>query len=645
MKKILKYSCLICILIFSSLLAGCWLFDYSEESGANYVSAVFTKSDCNLSWSSSANVNTYDVIVNDEVVATYPNDKDKYTYNIKDSFEEGRLDYTFYIEGHTTTRTIVSDTFRYTKASANVVETNNEYEIDINKSPKNVSEVDQVIVWDAVPDVKNYVVVLIGGQNDISYYSTTSNSMDLSEYTQDDKVYSFRVGAQYSGDSNLYLGSGQYVNTEDAGVDDKYLDTIYYFAGEYHDLYINDQDELNNVVYYAFIYKIESINFAVNPVFMRTSTNYASYIEKASDNIHETCNYTISRQAGADNTLTLTFNYYGIVAPSKSTGSSVKGVNLVDPYYEGRDIASNLDFASDNSLIEVSANSSEELAWAIEYGATPIMDTDSVAYEIYNEAKDILNSIVSEDMTDYEKCLSIFDWISANTTYDHKIVSAISVSPDIAVKYKCFYLEGVFFDGLAVCDGYSKAYSLMTNMIGIPCVRISGTASSGGSTGGHAWNKVAVDMDGDGTREWYVVDITWANLSLEYEKTDIEVTSHSYFMVSDKTIEDTHTPLSDADNGKPALCSANYYEQMTFESYGTVHNFVVDDYLDVIAIGNYVKNTGKACEVIVLGNATFNQDCIALSIDGYDYIYNATSTYAGDAGTIVYVMPKGTTIL
>lgn len=53
-----------------------------------------------------------------------------------------------------------------------------------------------------------------------------------------------------------------------------------------------------------------------------------------------------------------------------------------------------------------------------------------------------------------------------------------------AVLYESFYIEGVLTDTdyLAVCDGMSKTFSLLCNIEGIPCVRVIGSAGSGGSS-------------------------------------------------------------------------------------------------------------------------------------------------------------------
>jgi hypothetical protein len=75
-------------------------------------------------------------------------------------------------------------------------------------------------------------------------------------------------------------------------------------------------------------------------------------------------------------------------------------------------------------------------------------------------------------------------------------------------------------------------------MEGIDAIRIVGEAKSGGSAGGHAWNKVIIND------ECYVVDITWTEI---IRSSTTENLTHEYFMVSDEYIASTHMPHENRD--------------------------------------------------------------------------------------------------
>lgn len=66
-------------------------------------------------------------------------------------------------------------------------------------------------------------------------------------------------------------------------------------------------------------------------------------------------------------------------------------------------------------------------------------------------------------------------------------------------------IKGAFLEKKAVCEGFSRAFLLLCQKVGIPCLYVSGslcTSSETDTWGNHAWNFVQVDG------EWYLADIT-----------------------------------------------------------------------------------------------------------------------------------------
>lgn len=146
---------------------------------------------------------------------------------------------------------------------------------------------------------------------------------------------------------------------------------------------------------------------------------------------------------------------------------------------------------------------------------------------VWDKAKDVLSRINQDGDSDYDKIHHIYDWIAATVTYD-KVAAA---SNSVSILCRTFYLEGVFIDNVAVCDGYAKAFELMCAIEGIEAIRVIGMAGSGNVTqyGGHAWNRVKLDG------KWYFVDTTWADGSETY-------INHNYLLKKDPT-----THLSEED--------------------------------------------------------------------------------------------------
>lgn len=108
--------------------------------------------------------------------------------------------------------------------------------------------------------------------------------------------------------------------------------------------------------------------------------------------------------------------------------------------------------------------------------------------------ENILAEIITPGMSEVRKVLAIHDYIVNNTEYDYDnyLNGTIPRKSHLAV--------GPLMHGVAVCDGYARAFKLLCDYVGIECVVASGTAWSGG---GHAWNQVKVGG------KWYNIDVCW----------------------------------------------------------------------------------------------------------------------------------------
>lgn len=170
---------------------------------------------------------------------------------------------------------------------------------------------------------------------------------------------------------------------------------------------------------------------------------------------------------------------------------------------------------------EFEVRSSDALFYALENGYKPVIDpSDTDIISLYNSMKDVLRNIINNDMSDFEKARAIYEYIVMNVTYDGVLLTYVQDKQSDATKYRGFYLEGVFEDKVAVCDGISKAYAALCRIEGIKCVRVTGTISSNGLN--HAWNKIFIEGN------WYVVDCTSGGCIVG----DEEVLTYSYFLIS-----------------------------------------------------------------------------------------------------------------
>ncbi len=188
-------------------------------------------------------------------------------------------------------------------------------------------------------------------------------------------------------------------------------------------------------------------------------------------------------------------------------------------------------------------SNSNQLYRALSNFYKPII-SDSQTQQVYDEAVAVLRTICDDTMTEYQKVLAIYDWIITNVTYDTNLFEGHIDAGKPSVDYDGYYLDGVFLHHKAVCDGKAKAFALLCGMEGIRCLRVTGTATQPANPSdksGHAWNKVFIDIDGNGVREWYIVDTTWGDRSTKDDLDNVfENLSYTYFLLRDSDVSSTH---------------------------------------------------------------------------------------------------------
>ena len=230
---------------------------------------------------------------------------------------------------------------------------------------------------------------------------------------------------------------------------------------------------------------------------------------------------------------------------------------------------------------------SEQLVYAVENGYKPYFATEgSTAEQCYEEARRILNDIVSADDDDAAKLLAIHDYIADNVIYDTELLNLSEANNAGSLSgYRGFNLEGVFLDKRAVCDGITKAFMLMARIEGIEVIRVSGSHKGTG----HAWNKVCLDG------VWYAVDVTGDDVQVQFDKSAeiIEVIRHDKFMVADSYLA-TEGYVED-DYGFPeATGEYDYYGASTYKGYPlsvttsrTLENIIANLIRNAVASGVY----------------------------------------------------------
>lgn len=137
-------------------------------------------------------------------------------------------------------------------------------------------------------------------------------------------------------------------------------------------------------------------------------------------------------------------------------------------------------------------------ARAAEYPTETIIKT---AIARRDEAIDEITGDFTWQTSDYEKVVHFNDVLTKTNQYNtsyHLNNIAFDCRECISA------LDGrVGVDG-PVCEGYARAFKVLCDREGIPCVLVDGEADNGsGVPEGHMWNYVKVQG------EWYAVDVTW----------------------------------------------------------------------------------------------------------------------------------------
>lgn len=428
--------------------------------------------------------------------------------------------------------------------------------------------------------------------NTISPELFDENGFDAQNYielctTGTQKKYSICVKSL--GDGNTLRESDYsdaYTFTQLPYTAQSYLQNTYFDK----DHYITSDEEYINLFEYYVIYRTKRANskvsfdcyvgytseLSVEDLWTSAFNIGATSGSYTNISYKENRNNVISTQFYVDtvnNPSTQTYSAYNVYSGAYATplNANLPHINYDEEKYRANDY----EFPIDKLTKTQAVTYTDELYLAAENNVKPVPAVGSSAETVYARAKDILRQIVTDDMTDVQKAHAIYDWIMWQVTYD---TPATQVSSN-GEAYSAYYLEGVFGNGTsaisgvtyypyAVCDGMSKAYSLMCNIEGIPCVRVSGYAGSSiKNAGGHAWNKVCIGG------QWYVVDCTWGDATsgifLGRTYGTYECALHDWLFVTDSYTDPTHfEPYTYASkNSSWGSCEIRYAPQTAKTAY------------------------------------------------------------------------------
>ncbi len=180
------------------------------------------------------------------------------------------------------------------------------------------------------------------------------------------------------------------------------------------------------------------------------------------------------------------------------------------------------------------------------------------------QARERLNETVREVAARASQCSGVFekvrlvhDYIVDQTTYDSETLSLVMTGRSKGL-LSASTAYGCLVEGKAVCSGYSAAFQLMMQELGIESGRVNGTRIS--EEGPHQWNYVCLDGD------YYYVDATWDD---PIKSDGASAKTYDYFLISENDLAYTHR--KDEDLPVPVCNGTRYnyfrYCGLYFEQY------------------------------------------------------------------------------
>ena len=189
----------------------------------------------------------------------------------------------------------------------------------------------------------------------------------------------------------------------------------------------------------------------------------------------------------------------------------------------------------DNPSIIYFDRTAVELEESLEKKRVSLLDviSRSQAEEMTLEIEDISNRVISSLKSSkgdaYTALISLYDYLQKTIRYDKATFQAglkgIRQNPESHSAY------GALINKIAVCDGFSAAFSLLAQKLGYPCMLVNGKSSYHSSASvAHGWNIVKVQ------NKYYHMDVTWD--AREYAGSG--ECSYLYFALSDNDIAGDH---------------------------------------------------------------------------------------------------------
>lgn len=121
------------------------------------------------------------------------------------------------------------------------------------------------------------------------------------------------------------------------------------------------------------------------------------------------------------------------------------------------------------------------------------------------KAASIVASVTKPEMTEREKAQALSNYVAQNVKYDFAGFQRYQSGQSVYDQQTAY---AGLVRGSAICQGFARAYKLLCDKAGIPCIVVFGTTKQFGTA--HAWNRVQLDG------KWETVDTSNPQLAINH---------------------------------------------------------------------------------------------------------------------------------
>lgn len=131
---------------------------------------------------------------------------------------------------------------------------------------------------------------------------------------------------------------------------------------------------------------------------------------------------------------------------------------------------------------------------------------------INNKIDEIINNIITNDMSIEDKILTVHDYIINTTQYDTGALENNTI-------YNSHISYGALIEGYATCNGYADAMALFLDRFGVLNYRVVSST--------HVWNAIYIN------NQWLHLDLTWDDPITD----GADKTTHKFYLIDTPTLE------------------------------------------------------------------------------------------------------------